>query len=68
METALSGSGVCLEEHLLIKLWLVALQVRQEICPTPLWSHREQRAGRPESVKHYFKVQKSLAWALVCEN
>lgn len=68
METALSGNRGCLAEHSLIKLRLTAPEVRQEICPTPLRSHRKQSAGRPESVKKYFKVQKSLAWALVCEN
>lgn len=51
METVLSGSRVCLAKYSLIKLWLAAPEVKQEIYPTPLRSHRKQNAGRLESVK-----------------
>lgn len=37
METVLSGSRICLAKYSLIKLWLAAPEVKQEIYPTPLW-------------------------------
>lgn len=68
METALSGSSVCLPKYSLIKLWLAAAEVKQEIYPTPLWRRGKQSAARLGSVKIMSRYKKSLAWARGCEN